>query len=293
MSLNQGVADLHMHTTASDGTCSVSDRLEQAVQNGLQAIAITDHDTLSADLSGRVANEAVELISGVEVRADVNGTKVELLGYYVDPDDRQLGETLERVREYRHERNQRIFDQLRELTPFDRSYASARTETDDVLGRPHIAGMLVEDGIADSIGDAFDRYLGDNGEAYVPMERVDAAEIIATLQDAGGVVSFAHPGRVRTTEIEDIVRELVADGIDAIEVPYPYSEAPTGGYADVGVEDAASLADRFDLLWTGGSDCHGPESGKFRFGEVRVTESRLDALRERAGERRPLQDSGR
>jgi hypothetical protein len=289
MDLSDGVADLHVHTTASDGTCSVAARVDQARERGLDAIAVTDHDTVAADVvDRRTVRDGVELVAGVEVRADVRNTKVELLGYYVDPADEGLADTLDTVRAHRRARNRRIVDRLQEVAGLDRSYESIRAESDGILGRPHVAGVLVEAGVVDSVGDAFDEYLGSDGAAFVPMERVPAPDVVDAIRGAGGVVSLAHPGRVRSDDVEGILADLVAAGLDAIEVRYPYDEAPSEGYADVSVDDAAALAERYDLFETGGSDCHGPDSGKFRIGEVRVTAAAMDALRERAGARRPL-----
>ncbi|MFB6178780.1 MAG: PHP domain-containing protein [Halorientalis sp.] len=287
MALSDDVADLHMHTTASDGTCSVADRIEQATARGLGAIAITDHDTIANDLDGRSTRvNGIELITGVEVRADIDGTKVELLGYYIDPDDPTLTTVLEQVRTYRRDRNREIVEVLRSVTDFDREYERLRSDAEGILGRPHIADALVEMGIVESVGKAFKTYLGADGAAYVPMDRIAADEVIAAIKGAGGVVSLAHPGRIRTDDPVAIVERLHADDLDAIEVPYPYAEAPAEGYAEVTVADAAEFADEFNLLHTGGSDCHGPDSGKFRIGSVRVSSVHLDALRTRAGERR-------
>ena len=289
MDITDGVADLHMHTVASDGTCSVAERGQQARERGLGAIAITDHDSVSTDIEDRrTVDGGVELIAGVEVRADVQDTKVELLGYFVDPDDERLADVLAEVREYRRDRNRQIIQRLQETTSLDRPYEDVRAEADGILGRPHIANVLIEEGIVDSIGDAFDEHLAIEGTAFVPMERVPAAEVIEAIQGAGGVVSLAHPGRIRAESIEGIVDELVEAGLDGIEVQYPYDVAPTEGYADVSVEDAAALAEQHGLLQTGGSDCHGPGSGKFHIGEVRVSGAQLKALRERADQRRPL-----
>lgn len=289
MDSSEGVADLHMHTTASDGTCSVDDRIKQARERDLESIAITDHDIVAEEIVERVTDEDyVELVAGVEVRADVRGTKVELLGYFVDPGDARLRSILERVRGYRHDRNRQIVDRLQVVAGLDCSYESVRQRANGLLGRPHIADLLVEEGIVDSVGEAFETYLGSDGDAFVPMERVPATDIIGAIQGAGGVVSLAHPGRIRTDDIDSIVAVLVSDGLDAIEVPYPYDAAPSEGYADVTTADAAAFAAEHDLLWTGGSDCHGPDSGKFRIGDVRIDRQRVDALRQRAIERRPL-----
>jgi len=289
MEIDAGAADLHMHTTASDGTCTVEQRITQADERGLEAIAITDHDVIAAELDTRVEHRhGVELITGVEVRADIVDTKIELLGYFIDPTDSRLRETLRRVRGHRRERNRRLISNLQDTTAFDRSYESLAGETDGLLGRPHIAEALLADGLVESIGEAFESFLGADGTAYVPMEREPAAEIIETIRASGGVVSLAHPGRIRTEDVEPIVEKLEREGLDAIEVAYPYDEAPSEGYADFDVADAAACSERFCLLRTGGSDCHGPDSGKFEIGAVRVSSSRLDNLRERAAEREPL-----
>lgn len=289
MNSTEGIADLHMHTVASDGTCSVAERSQQARECGLDAIAITDHDSVSAEISNRqTVNNGIKLIAGVEVRADVQGTKIELLGYYIDPDDERLDSMLTEIRDYRRDRNQRILSRLRETTSFDRPYEDIREEANGILGRPHIARILVEEGIVNSINSAFDEYLANNKTAFIPMKRVPAHEVIDAIKHAGGVVSLAHPGRVRTESIGNIIDELVEVGLDGIEVQYPYDEAPTEGYAGVSVEDAAALAEKHGLLQTGGSDCHGPDSGKFRIGEVRVSGEQIKSLRNCADQRRPL-----
>jgi len=265
----------------------VQDRVEQATDLNLAAIAITDHDTIAATLTDRVTHhDGLKLVTGVEVRADVDDTKVELLGYYLDPTDERLGRILETVRSYRRDRNKRIVARLNETTSLDTPYNEIQTMADGILGRPHIADLLINEGIVDSIGAAFEQYLGSGGTAFVPMERVPAKDVIEAIQNAGGVVSLAHPGRVRTDDIENIIQTLAAEGLDAIEVPYPYGEIADESYADVTPEDAAEFAERFDLLRTGGSDCHGPDSGKFRIGQVRIKQSSLDKIRQLSTERR-------
>jgi len=284
--LDDGVADLHMHTTASDGTCSVADRVSQAVERGLDAIAITDHDRISDDLTGRSEHrDGVEVVTGIEIRADCLGTKVEILGYFVDPSDPALRETIATVREFRRERNRRLVENVNDAAGTAMDYEAMRERADGMLGRPHVAQRLVDEGLVDSIGAAFDGYLATDGDAYVEMERLDAPVVIDAIHAAGGVASLAHPGRIRADgpdAVAAIVDSLVDDRLDAIEVPYPYGEIGHGGYAAVSVEDAATLAGEHGLLRTGGSDCHGPDSGKFRIGTVRLGQSDLDALRDRA-----------
>jgi len=289
MNVSRGVADLHMHTTASDGTSTVPERTEQASERDLESIAITDHDVIPDELDDRVSRaKGVELISGVEVRADIDGTKVEILGYYVDPTNETLESLLKRVRGYRTERNREMISKVREVTNLEVDYEEVRDEADGLVGRPHIAELLVESGVVEDIGSAFKEYLGNKGSAFVPIGRVPAREVIDAIHEAGGVASLAHPGRIRTDDVEGILQHLAETGIDGVEVAYPYDDAPDEGYADVDVADADEFAELFGLLRTGGSDCHGPESGKFRIGEVLVSSEWLESIRSRANERSEL-----
>ena len=284
MRLDDGVADLHLHTTASDGTSTVDERVEQARDRGLDAIAVTDHDRIPDELGGRLERRGdVELVTGVEVRADCLDTKVEVLGYFVDPESRDLEEVLSTARRYRRERNREMVERLAEATGLDLEYDVLVASVEGGLGRPHLAERLVEAGVVDSVGAAFDEYLGRDGYAYVPMERVGHERVLSAIEAADGVASLAHPGRIRSERVPEMVERLAEAGLDGIEVRYPYGESGPDAYADIGVEEAAELAAEHDLLETGGSDCHGPGSGKFRIGEVRVTAEDYRALRAAAG----------
>jgi hypothetical protein len=279
MSPGDGVADLHTHTVASDGTSTLTERLAQARECGLEAIAITDHDRIADELSGRYTDHGdLLVVTGVEVRADLDGEKVELLGYFLDPADDSLRETLATVRGYREERNRALADRLAEVAGVDVDYESLASEAGGMLGRPHFARRLVEAGVVESVGAAFREYLGEDGAAFVPMERLDHRRVIDTLHGAGGVVSLAHPGRLRSKAVPEVVAALAEAGLDGVEVYYPYGSDPA-----VDVAAAAELAEAHDLLKTGGSDCHGPDSGKFRIGEVRVPAAEFDRLLAAAG----------
>lgn len=279
MILSDGVADLHMHTVASDGTNTVAERVDQARDRNLPVIAVTDHDCIADTLTGRLAHhDDLTVITGVEVRADLDGEKVELLGYFLDPEADTLQAVLTQAREYRTKRNRELAARLSEVTgqPVDHDDLSASVA--GMLGRPHFARHLVETGVIDSVGAAFAEYLGTDGTAYVPMERVPHEQVIDALHDAGGVVSLAHPGRMDGLDLPGAVATLTEAGLDAVEVRYPYGANPS-----LGADEAANLADEHGLLHTGGSDCHGPGSEKFRLGEVRVPRAELQALATAAG----------
>ena len=279
MDVSDGVADLHTHTVASDGTSTVAERVEQARERDLPVLAITDHDCIADTLTDRLTRHGeVTVITGVEVRADLDGEKVELLGYFVDPDTAALQEILAQAREYRTQRNRELAVRLSEATgqPVDHNDLSASVA--GMLGRPHFARHLVETGVVDSVSEAFREYLGTDGTAYVPMERVSHERVIEALHDAGGVVSLAHPGRMDGLDVPAAIATLTEAGLDAVEVRYPYGANPS-----LGADEAANLADEHGLLHTGGSDCHGPDSEKFRIGEARVPRADLQALADAAG----------
>jgi predicted metal-dependent phosphoesterase TrpH len=285
-----GVADLHVHTTASDGTSSLAERFTQAAARDLPVLAITDHDNIGGALDGRVdRRDDVTCITGVEIRADCVDTKVELLGYFVDPTADQMSAVLRRARRYRVERNRKLLAKLNEAAGLELDHEELSASVQGGLGRPHVAKALVEEGIVASIGAAFDEYLGRDGPAYVEMERVPARAVLDAIHAAGGVASLAHPGRIHSDRVPEIVARLAAQGLDGIEVWYPYDDgsSPTAD-TDVGVAEADALATEHDLLRTGGSDCHGPASGKFRLGSVRVPADDLEALFEAAGLEAPV-----
>jgi predicted metal-dependent phosphoesterase TrpH len=272
MDTDSGYADLHMHTTASDGNSTVEERVEQAKERGLGAISITDHDRIPASLDTPVTSrDGVKVVTGVEIRADVFDTKVEILGYYVDPTNDSLNSVLERVRGYREERNREMVERLADATGLHITYESLKESVDGSLGRPHLADLLIEEGFADTVSEAFDEYLDEGGDVYVPMERAPYDEVIEAVHEAGGITSLAHPGRIRSDRVPEMVQELVDEGLEALEAWYPYGEIRSEDYANIGVKEAETLAEEHSLLKTGGSDCHGPGSGKFRIGGVQVS----------------------
>ncbi|MDG5775382.1 PHP domain-containing protein [Haloarculaceae archaeon H-GB1-1] len=286
MDLAEGVADLHMHTTASDGTDTLDDRVAQAAERGLDAIAITDHDRVTEELTGRSAErDGVTVVTGVEIRADLDDTKVEFLGHFVDPTNDRLQSLLTEVRGYRRERNDEMLARLRDVADIDLTRADVGEYADGMVGRPHIAQALVDRGVVDSIGAAFGTYLGDDCSAYVPMERVPYERALDAIRKAGGVATLAHPGRIRSDRVPEFVATLAEAGLDGIEVWYPYGTVRSDDYAEIGVEDAAALAAEHDLLRTGGSDCHGRGSGKFRIGDVRTPREDFEKLVALADER--------
>ena len=262
--------DLHVHTTASDGTLSPAAVILLAQQVGLGAIAITDHDTLLGAKQA-VSNgipSSIAFVTGVEISAQrppvlPGGGSLHILGYAMDLEDPQLNQTLDRLQEARLARNPRIIERLNKLgVTLSMAELMAGVEPGGQLGRPHMATAMVKQGYAKNINDAFDRFLGTGKPAYVDKQRVSCVEAIATIRNAGGIAVLAHPGLIKTPtgRLEpDLVATLSAMGLGGIEVYYPeHTPEQTAHYA--------ALSDRFGLLMTGGTDFHGDLKPQIQLG---------------------------
>jgi len=252
--------DLHVHSTASDGSLSPRQILELAQKNGITAIALTDHDTIVGvkDLFNQTSPAPVDLISGVEIScappAPFKGLgSVHMLGYGFSVYDRQLNQVLEQAVAEREKRNPRIIEKLRGLG-VDISMAEVQTRFGaDQTGRPHIAELMKEKKVVGSFREAFDQYLGKGKPAYVDKYKVSCEAAIQMIRDAGGLAVLAHPGLLEfegTPGLEAFVDLLASAGLEGIEVFYTdHDPDQTQRYAD--------LARKKDLLITGGSDFHG------------------------------------
>ncbi len=244
--------DLHLHTTASDGSLTPSALVARAAAAGLTTLSITDHDTLDGLAEGSVAARAagLRLITGVEITAIAGGRDVHLLGYFVDPTDAALTALLERQRADRLRRLRAIADRLAALgasIDIDALVASAADAPGRSVGRPKLADALVEAGHARDRTDAFDRLLGNGCPAYVPRIGPAPEQVIALVVAAGGVVSMAHPG---VTARDESIPGLAAAGLAALEARHSDHDAPTEARY-------RRLAARHGLVVSGGSDFHG------------------------------------
>lgn len=247
----QLMADLHTHTKASDGTCEPAENVRLAKEAGLAALAITDHDTVAGIPEAMEAARAldVEIIPGVEVSSVGKGQDIHVLGYFVPYEDPAFEERLFRLRETRHERNQLLIARLQELgidISLEKVYRR-KQGTDKNIGRPHIAEELIELGVVSTIAEAFDKYLGKGGAAYVNPPRITPQEAITLIKEAGGVAVLAHPGLY---DDDELVHELIVFGLDGIEVNHPDND-------EVQKMRYTKWAAQYGLVVTGGSDFHG------------------------------------
>jgi predicted metal-dependent phosphoesterase TrpH len=192
--MNSALIDMHVHTSASDGTMAPAEVVSLAARSGLKAVAITDHDTVDglAEAQAAGAKEGLEVVPGIEISVDYNG-EMHILGYYIDPQNHDLRQGLADLRRYRDERNPQMIKKLRALN-FDITLEEvARAAGDGVSGRPHFARVMLQKGWVHSFDEAFDRYLGIGQPAYVKKEKLTPAEGIALVAKAGGIPVLAHP----------------------------------------------------------------------------------------------------
>ncbi len=252
--------DLHIHTTASDGTFTPKQVISHARRLELKAIAITDHDTVAGSKEALESGipSSLDFLTGVEISSTPppfypGSGSFHLLGYSIRLDDLQLNQTLEKLQQARKNRNPAIVKRLNELgIPI--TLDEIREEAGEgQLGRPHIANLMVKKGVVASIDEAFDRFLGTGKPAYVDKQRIDCFRAIEIILEAGGIAVLAHPGLLdygNDSQLDELISKLKQAGIQGVEVYY-------SGHTPDQTRLYAELARRHDLLMTGGSDFHG------------------------------------
>ncbi|RAL25931.1 PHP domain-containing protein [Thermoflavimicrobium daqui] len=277
-----GKADLHAHTTASDGLFTPSQLVQHAQSLGIQAVAITDHDTVSGIAEGLEAGKklGIQVIPGVELSTLWNGKEIHMLGYYIQFDNENFRTLLMKQRNTRKLRNEMMIRKLNELgisislEEVNQKKKSSSKELN--VGRPHIAEVLIEKGIVGSMNEAFDKYLGKDGLAYITPERISPFEAIDLVKQNGGVTVLAHPGLYQQ---DDLIPQLVQHGLIGIEVNHP----------DHTAEDRKryqEIATKYQLITTAGSDFHGERQGSMyhaELGTCTVDISQVAALQKKSG----------
>jgi hypothetical protein len=273
-------ADLHAHTTVSDGTLTPRELVKLAGRKGLAVLGITDHDTTDGVPEAlEVGQElGIWIVPGLEINTDTENGHIDILGYFVNIRNRELQETLSRIRDARYYRAKRMVEKLRELghpISFDRVLALS---VEGTVGRPHVARALLEAGHVSTISEAFDLYIGRHGPAYADRYRMSPEEACALVRQAGGIPSLAHP--VPTSDpfsnpknLNQLLAALREAGLGAMECYYP-------GYTPDVSAWLLDLAERFDLVPTGGSDFHGAAKPGIELGMVDVPLECVERLRE-------------
>jgi predicted metal-dependent phosphoesterase TrpH len=265
-----------VHTTHSDGVCSPCEVVVAAARVGLSALAITDHDTLSAIAVARpeAARLGLELVAGVELTAEREGRETHILGHFVREHDPELVAATAALREARARRLEAMAARLRELGLWVDLEALGRAFPRATLGRRHLADWLARTGQVAGVRDAFVQYLGDGGPAAVPKPRLAWDRAIALVRGAGGVAGLAHPPYDLR---ESVLRALADAGLGAVEVAGPGVAARLGARW-------RGWAATLDLVPTAGSDFHANDRPGRWLGSVTTPQADLERLRSRAGQ---------
>jgi len=262
--------DLHIHTTASDGTYSPQQIVDEARQIGLEAISITDHDTLEGYDEARPAADqsGLTLICGIELSTkmiQLNGRPktVHLLGYFFKEPSAEFRDWLLTQQRVRHERNVALAEKLQSLD-VQVTIEEVRALGRSMAGRPHFARLMMEKGYVQSIQEAFDLYLDEKGKAYVEKHDPTLPEGIRHVRASGGIPSLAHPVRLNKfgSQEEDLIRQMAKMGLQAIEAYH-------SDHTEKHQERYQALARRYDLVVTGGSDFHGDNKPGVKLGTGR------------------------
>jgi 3',5'-nucleoside bisphosphate phosphatase len=278
--------DLHVHSTASDGSLSPRDLVTKAKTQGLRAIALTDHDTTEGLDEALAAGAALglEVIPGIEISADYKPGSMHILGLFIDHRHPQLDEQLRVLKQARADRNPQIIAKLQKLGLAITMAEVQQASGGGQVGRPHIAQVLANKGYVASFQEAFERYLGNHGPAYVHKFRFAPQKAIAMITAAGGQAALAHPFTLEYTsprQLKMILQQLRDWGLTALEVFYPEHSLEKQ-------EIYKNLAQELGLLMTGGSDFHGVIKPKVRIGLVgpnqHVSYELVEKLKERAGQ---------
>lgn len=265
--------DLHLHTNFSDGTFSPQEVVENALKCGLRAISITDHDTISgiAPTISAARGLPLEIVPGIEFTTDgKNNEEIHILGYYIQWENSQLKSKLKSLVDIRELRAKKMIERLRQLginIPFREL---KKLSTGGVIGRLHIARLMLQYGYISSVDEAFDKYIGNGKVAYIKKPRLTSQEAIVLIKAIGGISVLAHPHLL--PDASATVATLVTQGLRGIEV---YCNCRRPGPS----QEYLKLARKYHLIPTGGSDCHGLAKNEILMGKTKTPYSVLEELR--------------
>jgi len=278
-------ADLHLHTQFSDGTFTPEELAGHGARLGFAAMALTVHDSVegSARMAAACAAAGIEFIVGAELTAEHDGTEVHILGYFLDPQNQTLLSEIAKFQAVRQNRIREMVARINALgVPLDVESVFALANCKSP-GRPHVARALVKAGLISNLDEAFERFLKKNRPAWVPKFKMSALDAMELVHQAGGLAIMAHPGLNRT---DDVIPNLVDAGLDGIECFHTkHSTAMSERYLEI--------ADKYHLLVTGGSDCHGFSKGKPLIGGVKLPYEHIEKMKAKVAERKPVESLNR
>lgn len=264
-------ADLHLHTLFSDGTYTPGELIAEAKRVGLSCIAVVDHDTVLGIEACKTegSQNDLEVLSGVELTSEYEGLEIHILGYLIDHKNKTLREKLAVLNKNRIERVYKMVDKLKDIginLKAESVFALAKQGT---VGRLHVARALVKEGLVSSIYEVFQKYIGERCPAYILGFRLSPPEAISLIKNAGGIPVLAHP---HTVNRDNLISKLVNFGIMGLEAYYPeHTMARISFYLN--------LAKEYNLLVTGGSDCHGDAKPEVKIGSVKIPYELVNKLK--------------
>ncbi|MFH1622108.1 MAG: PHP domain-containing protein [Candidatus Omnitrophota bacterium] len=271
------LADLHLHTNFSDGTFTPEQLVKVTKNVGLACIAITDHDCISGiEPAIREADNDLEVIPGIELTAEIDSAEIHILGYFIDHNSNSLEQELDKINLIRRKRVYGILEKLKslgmDLKPEDVFEISGLGS----VGRLHIARAMQKRGFISNIYEAFSKYIGDKGPAYVGKFSLTPQDAIKLILEVKGIPVLAHPHIYNSDEL---IPSFVKAGLRGIEVYYPE-------YSEVVIRYYAQIADKYNLLVTGGSDCHGDAKPNIAVGKISIPYELVERLKkEKYGEK--------
>jgi len=264
-------ADLHLHTAFSDSTYSPQELVQQAQRVGLSAIAVVDHDTIEAVAPTLeiAKNYDIEVIPGIELTAEQDDLEIHVLGYLLDYTDPELIKKLSSLRENRVQRIYKMIEKLKNIGINLNPQAVFEISGGGTVGRLHLARAMVKEKLVANIFEAFQKYIGDKCPAYVLGFRFSVKEAIALIKAAGGIPVLAHPYSIHK---DDLIIEFINNGMMGLEVYYPeHTQSMRNFYLD--------LVNKYHLLATGGSDCHGKAKPEIRIGSLKIPYDLVEKLK--------------
>jgi len=268
-------ADLHLHTNYSDGTYTPKELVEKAVGAKLSCISITDHDTVGAipEAMDAANSSGIEVLPGIEISCEYELREVHILGYLIDYKSAALLKRLETLKENRIRRIYKITEKLNALGISLKAEDVFSVANGATVGRLHVARAMVLKGFVKTVSEAFNKYIGDNGPAFSLGFRFSPEEAIKFIHDNAGVAVLAHPYIIKD---EELIFKFIGLGLRGLEVYYPeHSQGEINFYL--------GLAKEYNLLVTGGSDCHGSAKPQVRIGSIKIPYDLVERMKEARG----------